>query len=80
MTAPNTMPDELLSANGVALLLKARGLKPNTRYSVMTAIARGALRVAANSQWGVLVRREDAEQYATACRESADTRGATSAV
>jgi hypothetical protein len=60
----STAPESLLSVNGIALMLKARGIKPNTRYSVLAAIARKVLPISGTSQWGVLVRRDAAEQYA----------------
>lgn len=64
MVEMHAQPDSLVTVNGVALLLRARGIRPNTRYSVLAAIARSALPVAARSQWGVLLRREDVERYA----------------
>jgi hypothetical protein len=60
----NSLPESLLSLNGASLLLKSRGLKPNTRHSLLALIARGGLTVAGQSQWGVLVRRADIEHYA----------------
>lgn len=75
----NTLPDAVLSVNAAALLLRARGLRPNTRYSVLAAIARRALSVAARSQWGVLLRRNDVERYADELAMRINDKAVTSA-
>ncbi|MDB4971569.1 MAG: hypothetical protein JWN44_7258 [Myxococcales bacterium] len=60
-----TRHTDMLSLNAASRLLKERGLRPHARHTIMYAIMRGRLKVAATAEKMMFIRRTELERYAS---------------